>query len=85
MVVYDNLIHFFISRYELRVEELRAKFPESAKMRAEYEVYCKKRLALVQTIRNALQETDLMLEIVSTNPNQPYIFSNSKRRSLMLQ
>ena len=26
-----------------------------------------------------------MLEIVSTNPNQPYVFSNSKRKSLMLQ
>ena len=34
-------------RYETRVEELRAKFPNEAKMRAEYEIYCKKRLALV--------------------------------------
>lgn len=51
------------------MEELRDKFTTSAKMRAQYEIYCRKRLAVVTTIRNALQEDELMLEIVQNQQN----------------
>jgi len=56
-------------KYESRMEELRDKFTTSAKMRAQYEIYCRKRLAVVTTIRNALQEDELMLEIVQNQQN----------------
>ena len=72
-------------RYESRIEELRAKFHNSARMRAEYDLYCKKKVALVQTIRNALFENELMLEIFASSPNQNFIFSGQKRKSLILQ
>ena len=48
------------------MEELRAKFATNMQMKAKYEIFCKKRLALVTTIRNSLQENELMLEIVQS-------------------
>ena len=45
------------------MEELKEKFETSAKMKAKYEIYQRKRLAIIQTIKNSLQENDLMLEI----------------------
>jgi len=47
------------------MEELRVKFPTSAKMKAKYEVYLKKRSLLIQTIKNSLAENDLMLELMA--------------------
>ena len=37
----------------------------------------------MQTIKNSLNDNELMLELMSAN--QAYIFSGSKRKSLMLQ
>lgn len=66
------------------MEELKEKFSNNAKMKAKYELYQRKRLAIIQTIKNSLQENDLMLEIV-TQMQQPYDFSATKRKSLILQ
>ena len=66
------------------MEELNDKFANNSKMKAKYEIYQKKRLAIIQTIKNSLQEKDLMLEIM-TRAVQPYEFSASKRNSLILQ
>ena len=49
------------------MEELKEKFETSAKMKAKYEIYQRKRLAIIQTIKNSLQENDLMLEIVTSH------------------
>ena len=65
------------------MEELRQKFPNSAQMKAKYEIYGRKCLALVQLIKNSLQEEDLMVELVQTT--QPFEFSHNKRKSLVLQ
>ena len=66
------------------MEELKTKFVGNAKMKAQYELYQKKRLALIQTIKNSLQENDLMLEII-TGAQQNFEFSANKRKSLILQ
>lgn len=58
------------------MEELKTKFPNSAKMRAQYEVYLKKRHAVIQTISNSLQENDLMVELMTNNGQQMYEFSS---------
>lgn len=52
-------------KYETKMEELKAKFSNNIKMKAKYELYQKKRLAIIQTIKNSLNENDLMLEIVT--------------------
>ena len=57
----------FNPRYEAKMEELKEKFETSAKMKAKYEIYQRKRLAIIQTIKNSLQENDLMLEIVTSH------------------
>ena len=36
-----------LARYEQKMEEMRQKFPNSAKMKAQYEVYQKKRLTMI--------------------------------------
>jgi len=48
------------------MEEMKVKFGDSAKMKAKYEIYIKKRLAIIQTIKNSLQENDLMLELMTS-------------------
>ena len=52
-------------KYEAKMEELKEKFSNNPKMKAKYEIYQKKRLAIIQTIKNSLQENDLMLEIMT--------------------
>lgn len=66
------------------MEELRSKFPDSAKMKAKYQIYLKKRLLLIQTIKNSFNENELMLELVAMN-NNSFEFSQRKRPSLILQ
>jgi len=36
-----------VFRYEAKMEELKEKFPDSAEMKAKYEVYLKKRTLIV--------------------------------------
>ena len=62
---------------------MRDKFPTQPKMKAQYELYKKRKLTILQTIKNALQENDLMLEIMSGHQN--YEFSIEKRKSLVLK
>ena len=57
----------FMSNSWCLMEELKEKFETSAKMKAKYEIYQRKRLAIIQTIKNSLQENDLMLEIVTSH------------------
>ena len=65
------------------MEELKAKFPNNAQMKAKYELYGRKCLAMVNMIKNSLQEEDLMVELVSSA--QPFEFTQNKRKSLILQ
>jgi len=67
------------------MEELKSKFVGSAKMRAQYEIYRKKRASLLQTIKNSLQENDLILELLSSSNGQQFEFVSDKRKSLMVQ
>ena len=61
-----------------------SKFPNSAKMKAKYDVYLKKSHLIIQTIKNSLQDNELMLELM-TGQAQNYEFVANKRKSLVIQ
>ena len=65
------------------MEEMISKFPNSAKMRARYQQYLKKRLLAVQIIKNAIGEKELMVEIMASTQNIG--FASGLRRSLFTQ
>jgi len=44
---WQSTINYGVFRYEAKMEELKEKFPDSAKMKAKYEVYIKKRTLIV--------------------------------------
>lgn len=58
------------------MEELKQKFPNSTQMKAKYELYGRKCMALIQVIKNSLQEDDLMVELVQST-TQPFEFSSN--------
>ena len=66
------------------MEKMKEKFPDTAEVKAKYEVYLKRRTLIVQTIKNSLTENDLMLELMAVNQNHIQ-FSAMKRPSLVLQ
>ena len=41
-------------QYQNKMEEMMSKFPNSAKMKAKYDVYLKKSHLIIQTIKNSL-------------------------------
>ena len=64
------------------MEDMMSKNPDSAKMKARYHQYLKKRTIAVQIIQNALEEKELMVEIMAQGQN---IGLNHERRSLKIQ